>query len=178
MRWFIWPKFRFLAFVSLLIFVLLTTFSKADIVQIVRVESSRSTKTTPGDCTFCHQDKSQLPGGHPQTKEMTLTQCNQCHNQQATTLASILPLSHLHQLEGLSCEDCHDSIESVQPIDTQKCLQCHGTFHDVAACTKDMNPNPHDSHLGIELDCRLCHHVHKKSENFCNRCHEHEWKVP
>ena len=37
--------------------------------------------------------------------------------------------------------------------------------------------NPHDSHMG-GLDCLLCRHVHKKSENFCAQCHWWKYTVP
>jgi hypothetical protein len=33
--------------------------------------------------------------------------------------------------------------------------------------------NPHENrHYGTEADCNLCHHQHKKSENFCLPCHQ------
>ncbi|MFZ7110919.1 MAG: cytochrome c3 family protein [Desulfatiglandales bacterium] len=62
---------------------------------------------------------------------------------------------------------------------TKKCLECHGPLRNVAEMTAAIEPNPHDSpHYGSELDCDLCHHQHKKSENFCNECHSFEFVTP
>jgi len=38
--------------------------------------------------------------------------------------------------------------------------------------------NPHQSHNG-ELDCAVCHHMHKASEKYCIQCHsQYDFKVP
>ena len=88
-------------------------------------------------------------------------------------------LEHIHRLSGIGCVDCHQNNSSPEPVSTEKCLSCHGSFHQVAARTADSDPNPHNSlHYGIEVDCDLCHHQHCNSENFCSQCHEWQLVVP
>ncbi|MBN1612956.1 MAG: cytochrome c3 family protein [Deltaproteobacteria bacterium] len=82
-----------------------------------------------------------------------------------------------HARHGIRCGDCHESDPSLKPPTMAACLQCHGSYKDVAALTEGLHPNPHDSHMG-EVKCRLCHKEHKESELFCNRCHVFEMKVP
>ena len=78
----------------------------------------------------------------------------------------------------LTCDDCHMTT-TLTGITTDQCLSCHGSFEEVAAVTKNMDPDPHDSpHYGKELDCDLCHHEHSVSENFCAQCHEWELILP
>lgn len=178
MKKYLRPQFCFMAFASIIATVLLMAFTQAEVARTEKGELEKSLKAMPGDCAFCHQNKIQLPTNHPQTREMSLDQCNQCHHQQINTLAGKIPLSHFHLLAGVSCEDCHDKTASAQSPKTKVCLQCHGTFHEIADRTNDMDPNPHSSHLGSELDCHLCHRLHKKSENLCKRCHEYEWNIP
>ncbi|WP_418869780.1 cytochrome c3 family protein, partial [Sutterella wadsworthensis] len=39
--------------------------------------------------------------------------------------------------------------------------------------------NPHVSpHYGKTLECTNCHLMHQESENYCNQCHEFNFKVP
>ena len=93
------------------------------------------------------------------------------------TSSSGMTVKDHHRDAGLSCQDCHES----QPgtAGTQVCLSCHGTFDDVARSTAAMEPNPHDSvHYGPEVDCDLCHHEHRASENMCNSCHTFQMTVP
>ena len=46
--------------------------------------------------------------------------------------------------------------------------------------TKNVKPvNPHVSpHYGKTLECTNCHLMHQESENYCNQCHEFNFKVP
>jgi hypothetical protein len=65
--------------------------------------------------------------------------------------------------------------ESVRPMD---CLQCHGSYAQLAELTRDLKGpegsplgrNPHDSHWG-PLSCGICHRMHKTSVDFCSECH-------
>ena len=41
----------------------------------------------------------------------------------------------------------------------------------LAEATGDEELNPHDSHYG-EMECRLCHKMHKPSELYCTQCHQ------
>jgi phage regulator Rha-like protein len=38
--------------------------------------------------------------------------------------------------------------------------------------------NPHKDQHGYSANCNLCHHVHKKSTNYCLTCHAFNWPVP
>lgn len=105
--------------------------------------------------------------------------------------------AHTHAQLGLTCQECH--VRSVQdglreivsnathgfevPLKdnhprAETCLRCHGSYEILAARTQNLigpdgfalGRNPHDSHWG-ELDCGICHKMHKPSVDFCSRCH-------
>jgi len=106
--------------------------------------------------------------------------CAACHAKGgATALSGKLPLSHTHQLAGVTCKSCHDNPRKAEPAKSTKCLTCH-TGDAIFAATAAVKPrNPHGSpHYGKESDCNLCHHQHEKSENFCTQCHKFDFKVP
>lgn len=78
--------------------------------------------------------------------------------------------SRAHIRKGLSCADCHGDGEK-KPVSQEKCRQCHGTYKDLAARTANYDPNPHNNHTD-DLNCTLCHHMHKPNEIYCRHCHE------
>lgn len=82
-------------------------------------------------------------------------------------------LGKLHAEKGVQCADCHGRDEKPQAASMLKCLDCHGETSKLAEATANVKPNnPHENrHYGTEADCNLCHHQHKKSENFCLPCH-------
>jgi hypothetical protein len=82
-------------------------------------------------------------------------------------------LGKLHAASGVKCADCHGNVKKPQPVAMEKCLTCHGDTTALAEKTANVKPrNPHESrHYGTEADCNLCHHQHRKSENFCLDCH-------
>ena len=82
-------------------------------------------------------------------------------------------LGKLHAARGVKCAGCHENTKKPQPVAMEKCLSCHGDTKALAAKTANVKPrNPHESrHYGTEADCNLCHHQHRKSENFCLDCH-------
>jgi fumarate reductase flavoprotein subunit len=82
-----------------------------------------------------------------------------------------------HARHGIQCSDCHGADQPLRSPTMATCLQCHGSYKDVAALTKGLHPNPHDSHMG-EVKCKQCHKEHKDSELSCNQCHVFEMKVP
>jgi len=86
-------------------------------------------------------------------------------------------LDHRHAQNSVTCRPCHGTFSSEGRVSMEQCLRCHGTYQYIATMTKDVDPNPHDSHLG-EIDCTLCHRAHKDSEDFCAQCHPYEFKVP
>jgi len=86
-------------------------------------------------------------------------------------------LADKHKDSGTDCSDCHKGSPPKQDVPITVCLGCHGDYGKVAAKTNQLDPNPHDSHLG-EIECGKCHHAHKASVNFCNECHQFDMKVP
>ena len=52
-----------------------------------------------------------------------------------------------------------------------QCLQCHQSYDALAEKTKNLEPNPHKSHLG-ELRCTYCHSIHDTPKIHCNECHD------
>ena len=65
----------------------------------------------------------------------------------------------------------------------ESCYQCHehGSYEQIVELTADVEEefgaNPHASHYG-ELECRLCHKMHKESEDYCAQCHTWGFEVP
>ena len=134
----------------------------------------------PSDCAACHGKTSPLPHGHPALANKKLSDCAGCHAKgRPTELMGKLPLSHTHQLAGVTCRSCHDNPRKAKPAKSTTCLTCH-PGESISAATAQVKPrNPHDSpHYGKESDCNLCHHQHEKSENFCSQCHAFKFKVP
>lgn len=89
-------------------------------------------------------------------------------------------LADLHVKGGMKCETCHgNDMKNPQEPTTATCTGCHNVDQLVDK-TKGIKPtNPHTSpHYGKELDCTNCHLMHMESENFCNQCHEFDFKVP
>ncbi|HEM62267.1 MAG TPA: cytochrome c3 [Chloroflexi bacterium] len=108
-----------------------------------------------------------------------------------------------HALESVTCLECHVPTVEQQvhelvvymqgdyeiPLRELKyakedCYQCHehGTYEQIAEMTADLEEtvgaNPHASpHYG-DLDCRLCHKMHKDSEDYCAQCHTWGFEVP
>ncbi|MBU5613032.1 cytochrome c3 family protein [Geomonas azotofigens] len=75
-----------------------------------------------------------------------------------------------HGSEGLGCADCHKTDKPTAAAGVEACLECHGGYDQMAARTKAMHNNPHDSHLG-RMGCLKCHRVHTPSEYLCLECH-------
>ena len=141
---------------------------------------ARNATVAPGDCAGCHIGDTVLPAAHSSTKDMDADGCGTCHGLKEKTLRGRMPLAHAHMLNGLSCGDCHDrGAPSGAFSGMKKCLSCHEGGKEVAARTGGKDPNPHDSdHYGTDMDCEVCHHMHRQSENFCMQCHDFEWIVP
>ncbi len=127
----------------------------------------------PGDCWQCHQNESILGANHVSTQSMQMDGCLECHEKEEISLYGKISGSHLHLLRGVFCSDCHGTKKIFSLVGTDRCLKCHINGQKVASLTDTLDPNPHDSiHYGQDLDCDLCHHMHKKSELYCNHCHQ------
>ncbi|MCH1930821.1 cytochrome c3 family protein [Shewanella sp. A25] len=81
-------------------------------------------------------------------------------------------LDQTHMAKGLKCTSCHEG-ETREAVPMLKCTKCHNT-EKLGAKTENLQPtNPHNNrHFSTETDCAKCHHVHQKSENYCEGCHE------
>ena len=132
-----------------------------------------------GNCSACHKSDSVLPEGHPDPKLLRSGECDKCHIANGIRTRGKLPLGHVHLLNGVDCDDCHENPKAAKPLLSDQCLLCHETRDDVAARTAGADPNPHDSpHYGKDLDCELCHHMHKKPDDFCVQCHNWDYRIP
>lgn len=141
--------------------------------------AAKDSSVEAGDCRGCHGQVQVLPAGHPETQGQSLSDCRECHGEPESSLSGKMSSSHAHNLAGVGCADCHGPGEPSADVPKDQCLACHGSPQEVAKLTADQKPNPHDSiHYGPDLDCDLCHHLHRKSENFCNQCHEFDFIVP
>ncbi len=131
-----------------------------------------------GDCAACHGGDSMVPADHAATKALTLTQCLACHKAQDPKLINTMPLSHAHQLSGVTCTQCHGKTQPPAPVPTETCVTCHPIPELIEKTKMVEEANPHNSHYGPDLACEMCHHAHKESEVFCNQCHSLEFVVP
>jgi hypothetical protein len=143
-------------------------------------EPLRDPKAAGNDCVACHGTQKVLGAKHKATQAMKMADCVECHERKTDdTLIGRLNGSHLHQLQGVTCDDCHGKGAERAPVEMEQCLSCHGSGDKVSALTAKLKQNPHDSkHYGTDLDCNLCHQQHRKSEDYCAECHTFKFKVP
>lgn len=110
--------------------------------------------------------------------------------------------AHDHGQEGVDCLDCHqatvqqqvhelvvyvrgDFTEPLQELrySMAECFGCHehGSYEQIIELTSNweasVGANPHNSHFG-EMECRLCHKMHRESVDYCAQCHAYGWEVP
>jgi cytochrome c nitrite reductase small subunit len=100
-------------------------------------------------------------------------------------------LAQAHAEESVTCLECHEPTIQQQvdelvkfvtndyetpleerEFDQEWCLRCHehGSYEELIQRTEELEPNPHDSHYG-EVECSVCHKVHRESEDYCAQCH-------
>lgn len=81
-------------------------------------------------------------------------------------------LDEIHAGKNIACADCHGNEGQRSVVAMITCLDCHDTTELAEATAEGQPTNPHENrHYSTEADCNLCHHQHKKSENFCLPCH-------
>jgi hypothetical protein len=132
------------------------------------------------DCAVCHKGRGRLPADHADAKAMTYKDCLNCHDKAGPQkLEGRLPASHIHALNGVTCAKCHGKTKKPVEVEMKQCAMCHNA-EKVASRTAGVKPaNPHVSpHYGTDLDCNLCHHQHRKSENYCSQCHKFDFSAP
>ncbi|BCX78765.1 cytochrome c3 family protein [Campylobacter sp. 19-13652] len=85
-----------------------------------------------------------------------------------------------HKQVGIKCENCHDMSQKeanlVGKASTATCLSCHKSYEQLASLSAHLgyDDNPHASPHYPDMDCKLCHASHKKSQNYCVMCHSQE----
>jgi hypothetical protein len=104
-------------------------------------------------------------------------------------------LAHKHEQAKIACAECHQlnakqksqniaafkNRKYKSPLDEREygndlCFRCHGSYQEVRERTKDFKDkgllrNPHESHYG-DMDCNMCHKIHRTSIDYCSQCHE------
>ena len=86
-------------------------------------------------------------------------------------------LDHTHAGADIDCAGCHNTFFPNSGLSLEDCLKCHGSYEDLSGTTREVEPNPHDSHY-MDLRCTLCHKGHGDSVLYCNTCHEFDLEVP
>lgn len=81
------------------------------------------------------------------------------------------PITDKHKDIGLTCENCHETSSPENRPAMAVCIECHKSYETIKELTKNLKPNPHDSHQG-DLRCTLCHSAHGNDKLYCNECHE------
>ncbi len=134
----------------------------------------------PGNCAACHKDKKVLSPDHKETTDMTYKDCLSCHEKSGPlSLKGKMPSSHTHHFAAVTCVKCHGTAKKKEEVAMKRCVTCHNTDGLAEKTAKVKPANPHESpHYGRTLDCNLCHHQHKKSENYCLQCHKFDFVVP
>jgi len=88
------------------------------------------------------------------------------------------PIAGYHLKPGIHviCFDCHqEERPTKKAVASESCMVCHGDYPAMRALTKNVKPNPHNSHMG-EVPCTECHRGHQPSRVICLECHEGEYK--
>lgn len=103
------------------------------------------------------------------------------HDPESTTPPEPSPSSaemeHRHAERDVTCADCHAEDPPQRRPPSKRCSDCHGDYEAVSILTRNVFPNPHESHVG-EIRCTRCHKEHAPSELYCNKCHVFELVVP
>jgi len=120
--------------------------------------------------------------------------CATCHIMQLYLESWESPplLAYAHAEENVTCLECHEPTIQQQmdegikfvkndyenpleerEFDQEWCLRCHehGSYEELIQRTEELELNPHDSHYG-EMECSICHKVHRGSEDYCAQCHD------
>jgi len=121
--------------------------------------------------------------------------CANCHGDYYTSWSETThSLDYKHGEMSISCQTCHDrtvteSMEELvsyanddytfplreRKLPKEECFKCHGSFEEIIPLTAPkvtgLERNPHDSHKG-ELECGICHNMHRDSVDACSECHD------
>lgn len=124
--------------------------------------------------------------------------CNTCHIMKPyyQSWSDSNLLAHKHEQKGVTCQDCHHEtyMEKAKEgityvtgqyqtplpelkVPQQECLKCHESYAKVAELTKNVDHNPHASPHYVNLECNVCHKMHKPSQVYCAQCHTLKWNI-
>jgi hypothetical protein len=150
---------------KILLALFATVLALASMVLLVLEAQGRE----PGHCAGCHPiepyyDSWQSSDYEARAHSRVGVGCLSCHPR---TLAN-----ELSEQVAYRTGDYSTPLREVK-VGEKVCLRCHGDYGLMAARTAEVIPNPHYSHLG-EVDCRVCHKMHKASINYCFDCHTAE----
>lgn len=86
-------------------------------------------------------------------------------------------LADRHAGKGISCQMCHGQKAEPEIPEMSTCTTCH-PLKSLVAKTQNVKPrNPHTSpHYQDKLDCVNCHLGHEPEVNFCDQCHNFNFK--
>lgn len=124
--------------------------------------------------------------------------CGTCHimrpQYQSWSTANLL--ANKHKQADVTCQACHKSsyadkakqgvkfvtgqYEEPLPelkVSKQECLKCHGSYEKIAERTAKLEPNPHQSPHFSDMECNLCHKMHKESKLYCAQCHDFDLDI-
>ena len=92
----------------------------------------------------------------------------------------------VHELVVFVTGDYEDPLPEMR-YPKEDCYGCHmpesehETYEQIVERTaglwETIGANPHDSHYG-DMECRLCHKMHRESEDYCAQCHDFGFDVP
>ena len=94
----------------------------------------------------------------------------------STVFAETKTVTGKHAEAKVTCAACHGSDAPTKRAPASACISCHGDNASVAKRTKNVTPNPHDSHQG-DLRCTLCHKTHEPSVVYCDECHSFKFNI-
>ena len=100
-------------------------------------------------------------------------------------------LAAAHAKAAIPCQGCHPKSlgEAMANIVTkaqghvrlrrlrvsnEACFRCHahGSYAELIERTEHIKLQPHVPYHYAEMDCRICHKMHKPSEDYCSECHD------
>ncbi len=97
--------------------------------------------------------------------------CKDCHYAPPQRL--------FEELWNYATGNYHNPLEE-RRFATAECFACHKDYNHLITLTANLEKkypnlpqpgwNPHSSHFG-EINCRVCHRVHRPSVDFCSTCH-------
>jgi len=83
-------------------------------------------------------------------------------------------LPAVHAQGGVTCHDCHQTLEPKGPATADGCMNCHGDGPAVAELTAKLKVNPHQPpkapHVPLNA-CPDCHRQHQPATVTCMKCH-------